>query len=61
MVRNKRISTSEIHISHPKYMAGQSPFSEDPTERVGIFLFFTMLAIIVGFIALFLIIRPGTG
>ena len=39
-------------------MAGQAPVSADPTTRIGVVLFFVMIGVIVGFIALFLILKP---
>jgi hypothetical protein len=39
-------------------MADHTPVSTDPTTRTGIVLFFVILAVIVGFIALFLILKP---
>jgi hypothetical protein len=39
-------------------MGEQSPVSADPTTRTSVVLFFIMLGVIIGFIALFLIIKP---
>jgi hypothetical protein len=39
-------------------MGGHTPSSEDPTERVSVVLFFIIIAVIVGSIALFLIFKP---
>jgi hypothetical protein len=39
-------------------MADQTPVSADPTTRTGMVLFFVMIGVIVGFIALFLVLKP---
>ena len=39
-------------------MADHMPVSSDPTTRTGIILFFVILGVIVGSIALFLILKP---
>ena len=49
-------------LAHPiGGMERRKGAAEDPTTRTGRVLFFTMVAIIVGFLALFLILRPGLG
>jgi hypothetical protein len=39
-------------------MADRTPASQDPTECTSVVLFFVMIAVIVGSIALFLIFKP---
>ena len=53
-------AVQERGLLHPiRGMERRKGAAEDPTTRTGRVLFFTMLAIIVGFLALFLILRPG--